>query len=154
MQRRHVLEHAHLFQRVVAHSNRSNLSLFVKPVHRLCCFLYRNQRIRPVNLINIDVIGLQAAQRVIDFLHDPRSSRVAKHLISAPFQPDLGRNDHFFPFPIFRQGSTDELFSASEPIHRSRVDEIYSMLQRRADRFERRLFIGCAPHEATDRPGA
>ncbi len=107
-----------------------------------------------MNLVDIDVIGLQAAQRVIDFFHDPRSSRVAKHLDPAPLQSDLRRNDHFFPFPIFRQGSTDELFGATEPVGRSRVDETYSMLQRCADRFERLLFIGSAPVKTPDRPGA
>ena len=64
-----------------------------------------------MNLIDVDVIGLQAAQRVINFVRDPRSSRVAKQLGPAPLQSDLRRNDDLFSLAILRQGPTDDLFS-------------------------------------------
>ena len=52
----------HLLQRVVAHSDRPDLALRVKLVHRGGGLLYRNQRIRPMNLVDIDVIGLQTTE--------------------------------------------------------------------------------------------
>jgi len=51
-------EHVHLFQRVIAQTDGSDLSLLVKLVHRSSGFLNRDQRIRPMNLIDIDVVGL------------------------------------------------------------------------------------------------
>src|SRR6516164_8535273 len=99
-------------------------------------------------------MGLQSTQGVINFSHDPRPSRVAKQLGSAPLQSDLCRNNDFFPLAILRQGPTYELFSASEPVGRSRIDETYSMFQRPANSFDRLSFIGSTPHKTPDRPGA
>ena len=154
MQRRGLLEQVHLFQGVIAHPDSPDLSLLVKLLHRGCGLFNWNKRVRPMNLIDVDVIGLQAAQRVIYFVGDPRFSRVAKQLGAPPLQSDLRRNEDLFPLAISRQGPTDELFSASEPVSWRRVDESYPVLQRRADRFEGFPFIGSTPHGTTNRPGA
>src|SRR5262245_10765853 len=153
MQRCGLLEQVHLFQRVVTHSNGPDFSLFIKLLHRGCCLFNWNKRVRPMNLIDVDIIGLQAAQRVINFVSDPRFTRVTKHLGLAPFQSDLRRNDDLFPLAILRQGPTYELFSASEPVGWSRIDERYPVLQRCTNRFERLAFISSTPHETSDRPG-
>src|SRR5439155_310931 len=62
VERGRALKYVHLLQRVVAHSDGPDLALLVKLVHRRGGLLYGNQRIRPMNLVDIDVIGLQATQ--------------------------------------------------------------------------------------------
>src|SRR5215475_190570 len=153
MQGRGLLEQFHLFKGVVAHSDGADFSLFIKLLHRSRCLFDWNKRVRPMNLIDVDVIGLQAAQRVINFIRDPRPTRVAKQLGLAPLQSHLGGNDDLFPLAVLRQGPSYELFGSSEPVGRSRIDERYPLLQRRTNRFEGLSFIGSTPHEPSDRPG-
>jgi len=46
-----------------------------------------------MDLIDVDVIGAQAAQRIIDLPQDPLPGRISVDLAVAPFQSHLGRND-------------------------------------------------------------
>src|SRR5262245_2237693 len=119
-------------------------------MHRRCGLPKRNQWVRPMNLIDIDIIGLQAAQRVIDLFQDSGAGRIAKNLFSEPVQSNLGRNDNFFPLAVLRQGSTDELFSTAKPVHWRRINKIYAALQRRVNRLERLLCVGSTPVETSD----
>ena len=62
VQRRNALEPLHLCDREVAHADCANLALLEERAHGLGGFLDGDQRVRPMNLIDVDVIGLQSAQ--------------------------------------------------------------------------------------------
>src|SRR3984957_12716621 len=64
----HPAKALHLGNREVAHADGTDFSLLVKRAHGLGGFLHRNQRIGPMDLVDVDVIGAQPAQRIIDFL--------------------------------------------------------------------------------------
>src|SRR4029077_7483621 len=93
-----------------------------------------------------------AAERVINFVQKARSGRVAKNPVPAPLQSDLCRDDHFLSLRVLRQALTDQLFSTTESVDRSSINKIYPELQRRANGFERFLFIGSIPHDPANRP--
>ena len=93
MQRGHLAEALHLGNREVADADGTDFSLLVERAHGLGGLLDRHQRVGPVDLVDVDVIGAQSAQRIIDLLHDSRARRVAIDLPVAPFQSGLGGND-------------------------------------------------------------
>jgi len=59
MQRRDAAKPFHLADRKIAHSDGADFSLPQQRVHRIRGLFDRNQRVRPVNLIDIDVVGLK-----------------------------------------------------------------------------------------------
>src|SRR5438132_4368883 len=62
VERRNSLESRHLFRGIIADANRADLALFVQFAKSGGGLLDGDARIRPVHLINIDVVGLQAAE--------------------------------------------------------------------------------------------
>src|ERR1700740_2016239 len=85
---------AHLQPSEVADPDCSNLTLLQERSHRLGAFLYRGERIGPMDLVDIDVVGAQPFQRCFDFGKNPRTARVAKGLSIAPVEAGFGRNHH------------------------------------------------------------
>jgi hypothetical protein len=64
--------------------------------------------VRPVDLVEVDVVGLQAAQRVLDLGHDP-AARVALLIgVIAHRAEHLGRQDDVVATPLERLA--DDLF--------------------------------------------
>src|ERR1700720_3493086 len=94
MQRRHAAKPVHLADRKIADSDGADLSLPEQRVHRLAGFFDRHQWVGPVNLIDIDVVGSQPAQGVIDLPHDAGAAGVAKYSSILPFKSGLGGNKH------------------------------------------------------------
>ncbi len=58
----------HLLHAVVAHTDRSNLPFIVELFHGGRRLFYRRIRIRPVYLVDVDIIRVQIAQAVLHFL--------------------------------------------------------------------------------------
>src|SRR5258706_10286961 len=70
MKRRDAAKLLHLHDRKIADPDGADFSLEMQLVHHLCRFFDPNQRVGPVNLINVDVVGSKSAQGVIDFLDE------------------------------------------------------------------------------------
>ena len=62
MQRCHPAEALHLPDREIADADGADLALLEQGAHGLCGFLDRHQRIGPVNLVDVDVIGPKPTQ--------------------------------------------------------------------------------------------
>jgi len=60
----------HVLWRVIAHANGSNLALPIKQRHGFGGFFYRDKRIRPVNLVDVDITCPETPQRILDFTQD------------------------------------------------------------------------------------
>ena len=106
-----------------------------------------------MDLIDIDVVGAQTTQRVIDLAHDSLAAPIAGDLSVLPFEPDLGGEDDLRA-KTAGEGLADDLFGTAEAIDRRGVDDIDSMGERGPDRRNRLGFIRSAPHPAPNRPGA
>src|ERR1700741_1775567 len=70
VQRRNRFEALHFFRRIVAHTDRTNLPLVVEFTKSGGCLLDEDERIRPVHLVNVDVVRLETAERVLEFLEN------------------------------------------------------------------------------------
>ena len=63
-------------------------------MHRLSGFFDRHQRVRPMNLVDVDVVGAKPTQGILDLLQDPRPAGIAEYLSTLPFKADLRSDEH------------------------------------------------------------
>ena len=69
MQRRDAAKPFHLDDRKIAHSDGADFPLREQCVHCVRGFFDRNQRVGPMNLIDINVIGSKPTQRILNLPH-------------------------------------------------------------------------------------
>ena len=115
--------------------------------------LERNRRVRPMHLIDVDDIGLEAAKRIFELLAEPRRRRVAQDLAASPVEPDLGGDDRTFSAAALKR-LTDQFLGTAEAIDRRGVDEIDAVVERGVNRADRVAFLRAAPQPSADGPGA
>ena len=98
-----------------------------------------------MNLIDVDVVGPQPAQRVFALAHDPLAARIAKNLTVTPFQPDLGGNDRPRAQTRLRDCLADDFLGATEAIDGRGIDESNAVFDRGSDRRDRIRIRRCRP---------
>ena len=112
-------------------------------------------RVRAVHLVQVDVVGLQPAQAVLDLADDP-AARVAAHVgILAHLAVRLGGQHHVVPAAA--QGLADDLLRLPRRVHVRGVDEVDAAVQRGVDDPDAVLVIGVAPgaeHHRAEAVGA
>ena len=107
-----------------------------------------------MDLVDVDVVGTQSAQRLIDLPHDPLPGRVSVDLAVAPFQAHLGGDDRPCAQPGSRDCLADDLLGHPEPVYRRRIDQVDTLFQSGLDGGDRFTLVGSAPHPAAHRPGS
>jgi len=100
--------------------------------------------------IDIDVVGTQSTQRIIDLAKNSSAARIAVYLGVAPFQPGLGR-DHRLPAHA-RNRLADDLLGYAKAVDRRGIDEVDALVQCRTNRGDRLAFVGSPPHPAAHCP--
>src|SRR4029077_9264558 len=115
--RRSLPEAIHLLRRKIADADGANFSLAAKGIERSCRLLERNRRVRPMHLIDVDDVGLEAAKRVLELIAQPRRRGVAQELAASPVKPDLGGDDRTRS-PSALKRLADQLLGAAEAIAR------------------------------------
>lgn len=151
-QRGELAEAVHLFRRIVAHADGEYLAVAAQALQFAGGFLVRHQRVRPVDLVQVDAIGFQPSQRVLDLPADACGGGVAVDAGIAPLQRRLG-GDHRLVAQTL-QGLADDLLGVAEAIDRRSVDQVDPGFHRAPDGFHRRRVVSAAPHPAADGPGA
>ena len=154
MQRGDLAKPVHLRHGEIADADGADLPLLQQRGHRLGGFFDRHRRIGPMHLVDIDDVGAEPAQGILDLLADAPAAGIAEDLPVAPLQPDLGREKNMGTQLAFRDGLADDLLGPAEAISGCRIDEIDPAFDRRANRGDRLAFVGAAPHPAADGPGA
>jgi len=154
MERSDRAKEAHLLDGVVADSDRANLPLTVELMHRLSRFLDGHRGVRPVYLIDIDVIGLQAPQGILKLPRDAVFRRVAIDRPILPLQPRLCRDDDRVSFTVFRNRLSNNLLSYSHAINGRRVHQIDPAFKRGKDRLDAAPLVRSAPHPSAHGPCA
>src|ERR1700733_489446 len=103
-----------------------------------------------MNLIDVDVIGTQPAQRIIDLLHDSGTRRIAINLTVAPFQSRFGGNDRLAAHA--RESRADDFLGHAGAVRRCSVDQIDALTQSCVDGGNRFARISASPHPAAHGP--
>ncbi len=110
------------------------LALAHDVVERLKRFLHRRMRVEAMNLVEIDVVGLQPAQAFVDGVLDMLARKAALVGIVAHGVEDFRGDDE----PVARrsevlQRATDNLFAHAERVDVGRVEKVDASFQRALD---------------------
>jgi hypothetical protein len=98
-------------------------------------------RMRPVDLVEVDPVGPQPAQRVLDRADDPSARRALPVGIVAHRAVELGREDDVVAAPA-RERLGDDLLGLALPVHVGGVDEVDPRVERRVDDADRLVVVG------------
>ena len=102
------------------------------------------RRVRPVNLVKVDVVGTEPAQAVLA-LPDQPAARVATLVdVLAHGAVRLG-GEHDAGPAAAGQGLPDDLLRLASRVHVGGVDEVDAGVQRPVDDPDRLLMVGIAP---------
>ena len=77
-ERRLLAEAVHLRRREIADADRPDLALAAEVLQRRRRLLEGHALVGPVHLINVDHVGLQPAERILELLAEPRRDRCAR----------------------------------------------------------------------------
>ena len=154
MQWRDLPKLLHLRDGEIAHADRADLPLLIEREHRFSRLPERHLRIGPMNLVDVDVVGTQASQRVFHFLQDALARCVAKYLAVTPLDADLGGNDCIGTRTRFRYSASDDVLGYAEAVGGRGIDQCDPLIQRSENGVGGFPFVSAAPHPAAHGPGA
>ena len=101
-------------------------------------------RIEAVDLVEVDPVGVQPPQRVLDRADDP-AARVAPLVrVLAHRVVELGREDDVVA-PAAGERLADDLLGLALPVDVGGVDEVDAGVERRVDDADRLVVVGVAP---------
>ena len=99
--------------------------------------------IGPVYLVEVDAVGVQAAQAVLDLAHDPQA-RVAALVRTGPHREvNLRRQDDLVAPAL--DGLADDLFRLPCRVGVGGVDEVDALLERAVDHAEAVVVVRVSP---------
>src|SRR5271167_3339535 len=91
---RGAFETRHLFRRKIAHADSTNLTLLVEPTKCGGRLFNGDERIGPMQLIDIDVVGLQTVERILEFPENTLACRVPLDSAAGPVDAKFGCQDN------------------------------------------------------------
>jgi hypothetical protein len=127
-ERCHRAEPVHLRRQKIADADGADFAGYEQILHRAGALFHRHVRIGPMHLIKIDDIGLQPAQRIVDFLQDAAATGVAERLAVLPVEACFGGDGHLRAPASQRR--TDDLLGMAEAIDRRGVDQCDAAIDR------------------------
>ena len=153
----------HVRRADVARADRPDLAGPLQILERAHRLGDRRRRVLPVGDVEVDMVGAEAAQALLDLVRDRVPPEVAVHRLAVlveevvalggvPDEPALRGEHHLVA--AAGDGLADDLLRAAHAVGRRRVDQADAGVDRGPDRGDRRGLVGAAPHPAADRPGA
>ena len=134
--RHDLLELLNVRLRKVGQADIADLSGLLDVRQRLGGFLNRNIVIRPVHLINVDMIGAKPLEAAVNLFHEAGTGEVVAGLVVfVPEQTGLGGDDHLVAQAAFLKDLSEHFLGMIPAIHRSNVEEIDAIGNRRVDDF-------------------
>ncbi len=109
-----------------------------------------------VHLVQVDVVGAETAQRVLDRAEDPATGPAADvRVVGVHRHEELGREDHLVASPL--QRLADDLLRDAGGVHVGGVDEVDARVQSAVDDPDRVFAVVVAPgaeHHRAEAQGA
>ena len=128
--------------------------LYVEFSQRGCCLFDGHQGVRPVHLIDIDVVRFEATQRILKLMENALARGVAFDFAIRPIESDLCGKDNALSTTTLAEGFAHNLFGAPTPVNGRRVDQVDALVKRSMNGANGFLLVASAPHPAADGPGA
>src|SRR5712671_6461047 len=146
-------ETRHLFRRIVAHPDSANFPLFVEFAKSPGGLLDRNERVRPVHLIDIDVVGSEPTQRILELLENALTRGVTFDFALSPIDADFAGNDNAVSATI-SEGIAHQFFGTTKAVDGRCVDQVDAQVECGMNSTDGFFLIRSAPHPTADGPGA
>ena len=121
----------------------ADLALAHQVVERAHQFVHRRVGVGPVHLVQVDPVGLQAAQAGVEGLHDPPARGAALVRPRAHRVPELRAEHHVVAAPPER--AAHDLLGLPVGVHVGRVDHVDAGVERVVDDALAVVVIGVAP---------
>src|SRR6266850_8076045 len=153
VKRRDGSETHHLFRRIVAHPDSANFPLFVEFAKSPGGLLDRNERVRPVHLVDINVVGSQATQRILELLENALARGVTFDFALRPVDADFGGNDNAVSATIL-EGIAHQFFGTTKTVNGRGVDQVDAQVECGMNGTNGFFLIRSAPHPTADGPSA
>ena len=110
------------------------------------------RRVGPVGLVEVDVVGVEPAQAVLDLPHDPAAGRPAVVRVLAHRRHELG-GQHDLVAPALER-LADDLLRLAAGVHVGGVDEVDAAVERGVDDLDAVVVVAVAPGAEHHRPEA
>src|SRR5215208_5637774 len=126
------LELGHLLDAEVRDADVADLTLLDHLVQGPGGLLEGGVEVRPVDLVEVYVIGAQETQGFLDALPEPLGARVAEQLLPLHPQAPLGCQDYLVPAVLYLglERLAQKLLGGAEPVSLGGVEEVDAELQR------------------------
>uniref|UniRef100_E6QN02 Uncharacterized protein n=1 Tax=mine drainage metagenome TaxID=410659 RepID=E6QN02_9ZZZZ len=156
-ERRDGAEALHLRNGAVADAEGANLANGNEAGEQRGGFFDGDERIGPVELVKIDVVGVEATEAVVQFQTKARGRGIGKDAGLAgniPGEASLGGEEEIFAFAVLADGFAEKLFGATVAVDGRGVDEVDAAVERAEDGCDGVGFGDGTPLEAADGPGS
>src|SRR5258707_1075125 len=153
VKRRDGSETRHVFRRIVAHPDSANFPLFIEFAKRAGGLLDRNERVRPVHLVDINVVGSEPTQRILELLENALACGVTFDFALSPVDADFAGNDNAVSATIL-EGIAHQFLGTTKTVNGRGVDQVDSQVECGMNGTDGFLLIRSAPHPTADGPGA
>src|SRR3981189_2866331 len=108
-----------------------------------------------MDLVNIDTIGPQSAERIFDLFLNPSRRRITEYFpILRPLQADFGCENRMGSAAAFRQCLAHNFLGSPKTIHWCRVNEIDTLIDCLLYGGDRLGLLRAAPEPTADRPSS
>ena len=154
VERRNKAERRHLDDAEVAHTQRSHLPLALELAQQSGNFGDGSARIRPVNLVEIDIVGAQAAKAAFKLQAKAVGGRVGEDAALVPFQAGLGGDVKVLAAAKETHSPADDLLGASVAVDGRCVDEIDAALDGAEAGCDGHIVGNAAPVQPANLPGS
>src|SRR5260370_30691750 len=122
---------------MIAQPDRTDRALLKEGLNGLAGFFYRDGQIRPMHLIDVDVVRAKSTERILDLLPDAIGRGVSRNRAVVPLESNFGRDENLFPMSFLLNCLSDDFFGNSETINRRRVDPIDPFVEGGVNRLNR-----------------
>jgi hypothetical protein len=100
--------------RVVADADRPDFALAAQVLQRPRGLRKGRLEVGPMHLVEVDDVGAQASERILDLPPDPSRTRIAKHRTVLPRQSDFGGDLDFVAQRALGERLADDLLGTAE----------------------------------------
>src|SRR6266436_3744415 len=128
VKRRDSSETCHLFGRIIANADGANLALFVEFAKSRRCLLDGDEGVRPVYLVDIDVVRLETTEGILKLLENALARGVAFDLAIRPIESDFGGKDNALSTTTLTQGFTHDFFRTPKAVNGRCVDQVDALV--------------------------
>src|ERR1700688_3581025 len=97
----------------------------------------RDGRIRPMDLIDVDVVRAKSTERILDLLPNAIARGISRNRTVVPLESNFGCDENLFPMSSLLNCLSDDFFRNPKTVNRRRIDQIHPLIEGGVNRSNR-----------------